>query len=126
MTMVNKFFKPEDKKARLPENSKGGFMGICNRGACDTKPAVWWNTVMRKHYCERCAESINKSADSCTYHDGSRMERFVHLDKRIADKIPEEKAKHCDDEDCKGKKEDCFTCKWIQHDMEMYGEPRHI
>jgi len=122
---MNKYFSQSAKAYRIeasrPENIKGGFKGICNRGACDSTPALWYNTVMQKHYCADCARRINESAESTTYHDGTKMKPFVHLDQRIESSIKEEQAK-C--EDCKGEKteDNCFGHKLIRLDFEHYGE----
>jgi len=34
----------------------------CNRGACDSKRAYWWNTSTRAYYCGGCARRINDAA----------------------------------------------------------------
>ncbi len=33
----------------------------CNRTACQTAGAVWWNTSTRSWYCTQCAFEINKA-----------------------------------------------------------------
>jgi hypothetical protein len=38
---------------------KGVYLGKCNRTACPTRPATWWNRVMRAFYCRKCAREIN-------------------------------------------------------------------
>lgn len=122
---MNKYFSQSAKANRIeasrPENIKGGFKGICNRGACDATPALWYNTVMQKHYCDSCARRINESATNTTYHDGTNMKPFVHLDQRIEAMIKEEQAK-C--EECKGEKTetDCLSHKMIRLDFEHFGE----
>lgn len=40
---------------------KGDYQGICNRTACETKlAAVYFNHSTKKHYCQVCADMINK------------------------------------------------------------------
>ena len=39
---------------------KGEFGGFCNRSACSESPAVHYNEIMDKHYCAKCARSLNE------------------------------------------------------------------
>ena len=38
---------------------KGLLNGRCNRTACATRPATFYSSVERAHYCEDCARRIN-------------------------------------------------------------------
>lgn len=42
------------------EKGKGKLGGKCNRTACLNGPATWFSTVEQAHYCEGCAQEINK------------------------------------------------------------------
>lgn len=39
---------------------QGSFNGICNRGVCEEKPAIYYNHSTRKYYCPGCASIINE------------------------------------------------------------------
>jgi hypothetical protein len=39
---------------------KGVYLGKCNRTACPTRPATWWNRGTLAFYCPPCAVEINK------------------------------------------------------------------
>jgi hypothetical protein len=39
---------------------KGQLNGTCNRTACSNRPATWWSSVERAHYCQPCALKINE------------------------------------------------------------------
>jgi hypothetical protein len=39
---------------------KGLLNGACNRSACLARPATWFNSSTRAHYCEKCAHLINE------------------------------------------------------------------
>jgi hypothetical protein len=41
------------------EPVKGTLGGQCNRTACTTPGARWFNSVTRRYYCGPCAELIN-------------------------------------------------------------------
>jgi hypothetical protein len=53
---------------------KGAPHGTCNRGACDTSPATWWNPHMRMHYCCDCAQKLN---DVFKSHDMQLCEQIA-------------------------------------------------
>jgi hypothetical protein len=40
---------------------KGLFGGSCNRRACQRPGATWFNHSTRAHYCEDCAQAINRA-----------------------------------------------------------------
>lgn len=40
---------------------KGRHGGTCNRGACNDRPADWWNPHTVAYYCGSCASKINDS-----------------------------------------------------------------
>lgn len=50
----------DDDVKQLPE--KGGKGGICNRTACTTCPAEWYNQYTQRWYCETCAKRINAAS----------------------------------------------------------------
>ncbi len=37
---------------------KGLANGSCNRGRCQTSPAIWYNNSTRKWYCTSCKDQI--------------------------------------------------------------------
>lgn len=39
---------------------KGAYSGECNRGACQQKPANYWNPHTERFYCVHCARKINE------------------------------------------------------------------
>lgn len=41
------------------ESTKGTYGEECNRTACTTSPATWYNVSTRAFYCEQCAAEIN-------------------------------------------------------------------
>lgn len=41
--------------------TKGAYLGRCNRNVCLASGANWWNTSTRKYYCVHCARRINNS-----------------------------------------------------------------
>lgn len=48
---------------------KGEFKGECNRTACHTRPAIYYNYPMQKFYCEDCAELIQSQAGDLRIFD---------------------------------------------------------
>ena len=40
--------------------NKGEKGGECNRTACSSPNAVWYNKSTRKYYCGKCARTINE------------------------------------------------------------------
>lgn len=44
---------------QLPE--KGNKGAECNRTACTTSPADWYNQYTQRWYCETCAKRINQA-----------------------------------------------------------------
>lgn len=40
---------------------KGRHGGTCNRGACNERPADWFNHHTGYYYCGPCAQKINES-----------------------------------------------------------------
>ena len=40
--------------------SKGELGGECNRTVCNNTGAIYFNYSTEKHYCEECAEIINR------------------------------------------------------------------
>jgi hypothetical protein len=46
--------------AALMPADKGLLNGACNRSACLARPATWFNTSTRAHYCPDCAFLINR------------------------------------------------------------------
>ncbi len=52
--------------------AKGDYKVECYRTACDNKEAIYYNHSTHKHYCETCADMINKA----NLHDA--MEMFGH------------------------------------------------
>jgi hypothetical protein len=40
-------------------SDKGQLGGECNRSACTTRPADWFNGHTGWYYCESCARKIN-------------------------------------------------------------------
>jgi hypothetical protein len=48
-----------DDPAPVMPKDKGLLNGACNRSACLDRPATWWNSSTRAHYCAKCARLIN-------------------------------------------------------------------
>lgn len=50
-----------ERRGPLPSGLplKGELGGMCNRSACDTYPARFFNYWTRAHYCTVCAREIN-------------------------------------------------------------------
>lgn len=42
-----------------PNPEKGGYGGECQRQACTSKGAYWFNETNGRHYCAPCARMIN-------------------------------------------------------------------
>ena len=51
---------------------KGTYAGICNRTACDHKPAIYYNHSTKMYYCRQCAELIN------SFNRSDSMRLFGH------------------------------------------------
>lgn len=51
---------------------KGLLNGACNRSACLARPATWFNSSTKAHYCTSCARKINDINGQilCTYVAG--------------------------------------------------------
>jgi hypothetical protein len=58
--MRNRILETALMVATMPLD-KGKHGGACNRGACNERPADWWNPHMAAYYCEGCAKKINES-----------------------------------------------------------------
>jgi hypothetical protein len=43
------------------KKDKGEFNGSCNRSACRTPGATWYNKGTYKFYCHHCAVLINRN-----------------------------------------------------------------
>ncbi len=38
---------------------KGQYLGKCNRTACDSQNAIYYNHSTKEHYCPQCARTLN-------------------------------------------------------------------
>ena len=47
---------------KLVRAEKGGKGSACNRTACESGPADWYNQYTQRWYCEACAKRINAAA----------------------------------------------------------------
>lgn len=57
---VKSDISPADGKPMLSAVlDKGEYDAECNRTACVSKNAKWFNHSTRKYYCRSCAEKIN-------------------------------------------------------------------
>lgn len=58
-----------DKSDAVNLVPKGEFSGECNRTACKTKNAQWFNKITQAYYCDRCARMINQSSNQSNQGD---------------------------------------------------------
>jgi hypothetical protein len=58
----NKFEKSKEPQDNPNFKNKGKKGLRCNRTACSTRAAYWWNRITCAFYCQPCAFRINESS----------------------------------------------------------------